>query len=290
MLFRSLNDATWAGTIGHNVTSITMGFNPNDLPNTPYSGDWTATLTGINYTNPVDIIVSLAQKLGLKSIQFLSPLSPMYKKIVVFVPTEHCEKVANKMSESGAGKIGNYEECSFRVYGKGTFRGNELSNPSIGAREQKETINQSDIVIISDYNKGFLSKDIIIEISKMGKLVIMDSKKILDYDLIEHINFVKLNEIEYKNNKELVGNYANKFIITLGSNGAKHNNVLYPSKNPQDTIDVSGAGDSFVSAFILKYYFTNNVSDSINFANDVCSDVVSRKGVSLPNEKFKIKL
>jgi len=43
--------------------------------------------------------------------------------------------------------------------------------------EQKKTIAESDIVIISDYNKGYLSNTIIREISEMSKLIIMDSKK-----------------------------------------------------------------------------------------------------------------
>lgn len=154
--------------------------------------------------------------------------------------------------------------------------------------KQKSTIDESDIVIISDYNKGFLPNSTIIEISKLSKLILMDTKKKLDIELIQHIDFIKLNEIEYGNNKELVDSNSDKFLITLGSKGAKHNDILYPSTNPQDTIDVSGAGDSFAASFILKYFFTKDIGESINFANNVCADVVSRKGVSLPNKKFKL--
>lgn len=53
-------------------------------------------------------------------------------KIVVFVPDKNADLIAKAMSDAGAGKIGNYENCSFRLKGTGTFLGNKLSNPSRG--------------------------------------------------------------------------------------------------------------------------------------------------------------
>lgn len=116
----------------------------------------------------------------------------------------------------------------------------------------------------------------------------MDSKKRLTEKSIENLNFVKLNEIEYNQNKKLVSDNLEKFVITLGSKGAMFLNEVFGSNRPQETIDVSGAGDSFISAFTLMYYKTTDIKVSINFANEVCSDVVSKKGVSLPDKKFKI--
>lgn len=147
---------------------------------------------------------------------------------------------------------------------------------------------RSDIVIISDYNKGYLSEDIISKITEKSKFSVMDSKKRLTEKSIENLNFVKLNEIEYNQNKKLVSDNLEKFVITLGSKGAMFLNEVFGSNRPQETIDVSGAGDSFISAFTLMYYKTTDIKVSINFANEVCSDVVSKKGVSLPDKKFKI--
>lgn len=59
-----LDDSTWAGSLGHNVTSVTMEFDPESLPNTPYLGEIRPTLTGINDTAPTDVIVNLAERLG----------------------------------------------------------------------------------------------------------------------------------------------------------------------------------------------------------------------------------
>jgi bifunctional ADP-heptose synthase (sugar kinase/adenylyltransferase) len=154
----------------------------------------------------------------------------------------------------------------------------------------KKTIGESDLVIISDYNKGYLTEEKISEIAHYSKICIVDTKKKLTDTILKHITFIKLNEIEFKNNQNLVENNLDKFIITLGSKGAKHLDTTYPSTNPQETIDVSGAGDTFVSAFSLMYLKNNNISESITFANEVCSDVVNKKGVSLPDTKFISRL
>ena len=58
--------------------------------------------------------------------------------------------------------------------------------------------------------------------------------------------------------------------------------VVYPSPYPQETIDVSGAGDTFTAAFALHYLKTKNVGQSIIFANEMSSKVVSRRGVVTP--------
>jgi len=156
------------------------------------------------------------------------------------------------------------------------------------SKELDEKISRADIVIISDYNKGFMDEDLISSIAFKSKFCVMDSKKRLSWKTISPIDFVKLNEIEYNNNRVIVDENPEKFVVTLGSKGAQYMNKNYRSTRPQETIDVSGAGDSFISAFTLMYYKTKDVEESINFANEVCSDVVSKKGVSLPDNKFKV--
>lgn len=153
-----------------------------------------------------------------------------------------------------------------------------------------QTIRESDLIIISDYNKGYLTEEMIIRISKEAKLSLLDTKKKLNLNTIENITFVKLNEIESKHNQELVENHPEKFILTLGSKGAKYKDKIYPSNKPQETIDVSGAGDSFIASFGLMYLKTSDIDQSIEFANDVCSDVVNKRGVSLPDKKFSLRL
>ena len=83
-------------------------------------------------------------------------------------------------------------------------------------------------------------------------------------------------------NKNISDKNKDKFIITLGMNGAKHDNIVFLSPSPKQTIDVSGAGDTFTAFFSLKYYETKNISESIKFANQMASIVVSKRGVATP--------
>ncbi len=61
-------------------------------------------------------------------------------KIVVFVPDNDLAKVSDAMFAAGAGHIGQYRECSFRLAGTGTFFGGESTNPTIGAKGRREEV------------------------------------------------------------------------------------------------------------------------------------------------------
>lgn len=74
----------------------------------------------------------IAGKLGLQNIKILEPAKNILKKLVVFCPVEHAEKVRNTMFSAGAGHIGNYDSCSFNTSGEGSFRANEHANPFVG--------------------------------------------------------------------------------------------------------------------------------------------------------------
>jgi D-beta-D-heptose 7-phosphate kinase/D-beta-D-heptose 1-phosphate adenosyltransferase len=136
------------------------------------------------------------------------------------------------------------------------------------------------IVIVSDYYKGFISDEDLIKIGKNSKISILDSKRKLTKEIVSSFTFVKLNEKESLQNKELLE--CNNILITLGSRGTKFKDEIYPSPNPQETIDVSGAGDTFTSAFILKYIETGDIKSSIIWANEMASIVVSKRGVATP--------
>ena len=53
------------------------------------------------------------------------PGPPSYK-IVVFVPDKDLSRVSDAMFTAGAGQIGQYRECSFRLAGTGTFFGTAI--------------------------------------------------------------------------------------------------------------------------------------------------------------------
>jgi dinuclear metal center YbgI/SA1388 family protein len=76
----------------------------------------------------------ICEKLGLKNRSVLIPQNESIKKLITFVPSKDAEKVRNALFSVGAGSIGNYENCSFNIEGKGSFKGNEASNPTIGTK------------------------------------------------------------------------------------------------------------------------------------------------------------
>jgi len=146
--------------------------------------------------------------------------------------------------------------------------------------ERMKELVHFDIVIVSDYDKGFMTNEDILSIGRNSKISILDSKRKLSKDIVNSYTFVKLNEKESLQNLELLE--CKNILITLGSKGTKFNNELYPSSNPQETIDVSGAGDTFTSSFILKYIETGDIKSSIVWANEMASIVVSKRGVATP--------
>ena len=146
--------------------------------------------------------------------------------------------------------------------------------------ERVEELSNFNIVIVSDYDKGFMTNDDLLTIGKNSKISILDSKRKLSKEIVNSFTFVKLNEKESLQNSDLLE--CKNILVTLGSKGTKFNDEVYPSPNPQETIDVSGAGDTFTSAFILKYLETGDIKTSIIYANEMASIVVSKRGVAVP--------
>ncbi len=62
------------------------------------------------------------------------------RKLVVFVPRESLETVRDALFAAGAGRIGDYERCSWYTAGTGTFLGGEATEPSIGERGREERV------------------------------------------------------------------------------------------------------------------------------------------------------
>src|SRR4029077_1799573 len=56
----------------------------------------------------------------------------MNRKLVVFVPPEALEPVRDALFAAGAGRIGDYERCSWYTAGTGTFRPLPGAQPTVG--------------------------------------------------------------------------------------------------------------------------------------------------------------
>jgi hypothetical protein len=71
-----------------------------------------------------------------------------YIKIVVYTPSTHAKKIREALAVSGAGNIGNYDNCTFSVKGTGRFRGLEGSKPFIGESGKIEEVEEERIETI----------------------------------------------------------------------------------------------------------------------------------------------
>ena len=84
----------------------------------------------------------ICDKLKLNKTRILIPKKGTIKKLTTYVPEKNLEDLKNKLYTSGAGTIGNYDECSFSVKGIGTFKGNSKSNPIIGKKGSQTKIEE----------------------------------------------------------------------------------------------------------------------------------------------------
>lgn len=141
-------------------------------------------------------------------------------------------------------------------------------------------LSKYDVIAISDYNKGFLTKEDIVYITDNHDNVFIDTKKILG-DWIEKARFIKINNYEYEHSEPYITEtLKSKIIHTKGGQGAIFNGKIYPVETVE-VKDVSGAGDSFFAALIVKYAETGDIEESIKFANECAVEVVKHKGVSV---------
>jgi len=149
----------------------------------------------------------------------------------------------------------------------------------------KKYLSQYDAIVISDYNKGFLLKEDIEKICYYHPLTFMDTKKKLGR-WSEDCKWIKINTPEYELTKETISDrmylYENSLIVTMGSDGCKYKGKKYPV-NKVEIKDLSGAGDTFLAGFVVKYMETRDVDAALNFANQCATVVVQLKGVNVIN-------
>ena len=141
--------------------------------------------------------------------------------------------------------------------------------------------NLYDALVISDYDKGFLTTEKIFELtSRFVGPVFIDSKKTnLPADA-----YIKINELEHE--RMAYCNYEN-LIITRGSKGAEYKGDLYPAEKV-NVFDVVGAGDTFLAALTYGYLKYGRIDKAIPLANKAAAVAVSHRGTyTLTEEDVK---
>src|SRR5262249_34591660 len=85
----------------------------------------------------------LCRRLGVTNALPLRPREARRQcKLVVFVPDSDLQKVSDAVFAAGAGVIGQYNECSFRLAGTGTFYGTDSANPTVGQKGRREEVSE----------------------------------------------------------------------------------------------------------------------------------------------------
>jgi len=139
-----------------------------------------------------------------------------------------------------------------------------------------------DAIVISDYDKGFLHVDDIQYICEKYEDVFIDTKKEID-DWIMNVKYIKINSIEYNNNVKYIKRNDNwlkdKLIVTRGKYGCEFNGNMFDVEDVPIK-DVSGAGDTFLSALVVEYIKSQDIIKSIRFAQKCTTMVVQKQGVS----------
>ena len=88
-----------------------------------------------NLDNVVNGVNSeIAKRLKLKNCRVLSTKNEYLRQLVFYCPKENTTDLIEKLCSVGAGAIGNYNNCSFKSSGIGTFKPLENSNPYKGVK------------------------------------------------------------------------------------------------------------------------------------------------------------
>lgn len=149
----------------------------------------------------------------------------------------------------------------------------------------KDIVSDFDVVIISDYNKGFLLEEDIRFICENHPSVFIDTKKIIG-DYCKDCTYIKINKDEYEASKFFIQNSEwaiKKVITTLGAKGCRLENKIYPVEKVEIK-DLCGAGDTFIAALCVNYLSSKNIDEAIEFANRCATQVVQKKGINIVNE------
>ena len=131
-----------------------------------------------------------------------------------------------------------------------------------------------DALVISDYDKGFLTSEKIFELAEwFDGPVFIDSKKT---NLPVDKAYIKINDDEYSKLDEELKDSPN-LIVTKGAQGVDYQGKNYPAIGVS-VFDVCGAGDTFLSALVYFYLRYGKIDTAIPYANKAAAIAVTHFG------------
>ncbi len=97
----------------------------------------------------------ISDRLNLQNTKVLQPKKQLLSKLEFFVPTKDKDQVLSDIFKAGAGKIGEYSDCSFQSTGTGTFTPSQNANPAIGVKGKPESLEEVKAeVLVSNHLLG----------------------------------------------------------------------------------------------------------------------------------------
>jgi D-beta-D-heptose 7-phosphate kinase/D-beta-D-heptose 1-phosphate adenosyltransferase len=136
-----------------------------------------------------------------------------------------------------------------------------------------------DAIVVSDYNKGSVSYELIEELVKEVNIpIFVDTKKT---DLARLAGcYIKINSLEKSRAISLPD--KDHLIVTHGGHGAEWDSWVFPAEIAGDVTDVCGAGDTFLAALAYQFLVTKHMPDAVKFANKAAAITVQHVGVYAP--------
>lgn len=140
---------------------------------------------------------------------------------------------------------------------------------------KQDDLKQYDGIVLSDYNKGFVSEDVLLFFGRETH-VFLDSKK-PDVTLYAGLAYLKVNESEYA----ALIDKPRDAIVTLGHRGSRTEDYYSPAVDI-DVVDVCGAGDTFLAAFAWQMVQHGDKQMSLDFANAAAAVTCQHRGAYAP--------
>lgn len=186
----------------------------------------------------------------------------------------------------------------------------KFSSGAEGMEENLNEVNNCDAVIVSDYAKGTINKRIIdiVKAKFSGKPIIVDPKP-SNSDLYYGVTTITPNLTEARSMlgcpsaspKDCARMLQDKFkcqfiIVTLSDKGIllysdneyynldAHPISMTDASRPQKR-DVTGAGDTFISAFTASYCSGLSLKESVYIANVAAAVAVNKMGTEVCSDK-----
>lgn len=163
-----------------------------------------------------------------------------YFKLVVYVPEANSGEVKEAVVNSGAGKIGNYDSCTFESIGTGSFRPLEGSKPAIGMINEIETVKEVRL-------EAVINEDVLGQVIKA--MIKAHPYEVPAYNVLELVNEIDdaksgLGVIGYLTEDYTLKQLSEKTKIIFKSQVVKIAGDL--DKKMRKIAVVNGCGDEFI--------------------------------------------